>query len=277
MRGARAEPATDVYAFGAVLYELLAGRPVFSAETAADSALAHASSVPEPPSSKAPRGWVTRDVDRFVIQLLAKAPEKRPRDASEVLEGLEPLGQGPASIAPTGQAFPEDCLNSLIDALIADPEDAGAVSALEEAIAEGADPEAIGDAFIVAAEGVVDDSGSGDAKRSLLERAARTFEVADNRERAEKAFVAVLDAYPDDAGARAGLERVRKALGKYAEVVEALIARSAVSEPGEARARIFAEIRAALRDRARRPGPGDPGLRERALRGPREARAGRRD
>ena len=82
VRGQRAEAATDVYAFGAVMYELLSGRPVFPYETATDAALAHLAKAPEPPSSKAPRGWVSKDVDQFVLNLLGKEANRRPRDAS---------------------------------------------------------------------------------------------------------------------------------------------------------------------------------------------------
>jgi serine/threonine protein kinase len=103
VRGQRSEPVTDVYAFGAMLYELVSGKPVFSYEHPTEAALAHASRVPEPPSVKAPRGWVTRDVDQFILRLLAKEPERRPRDAGALLDAIESIGRGPASILPPGQ------------------------------------------------------------------------------------------------------------------------------------------------------------------------------
>jgi tetratricopeptide (TPR) repeat protein len=244
VRGMRAEPATDVYAFGAMLYELLSGKPVFAYETATDAAVAHLTRAPEPPSAKAPRGWVTRDVDQFVLSLLAKEPERRPRDAAALLEVLGALGRGPASIAPPGRAFSEEKLGSLIDALIAEPEDADAAAELENAIEEGADPAAVADAFEVAAAGVVgDDDAAMGAKASLLARAARTFDtVAADNARAEKAYVALLQIEPSNRQAQIALEVVRKALGKFSDVVESLIARSESAAPGEERARIFAEI-----------------------------------
>jgi tetratricopeptide (TPR) repeat protein len=243
VRGLRAEPATDVYAFGAMLYELVAGKPVFSFEHATEAALAHATRAPEPPSIKAPRGWVTRDVDQFVLRLLAKEPERRPRDAQALLDAIESIGRGPASILPPGQTFSEETLTSLIDALIGTPEDESAATALEAAVQDGADPATVADAFEAAAAGVVgDDDDARAAKKGLLTRAGRTFDSVGDRARAEAAYVAVVDLDPDDVDGVVALEGVRKALAKYAEVVESLIARSESAAPGEPRARIFAEI-----------------------------------
>jgi tetratricopeptide (TPR) repeat protein len=252
VRGLRADAAADLYAFGAMMYELLSGRPVFAYETGTDAALAHVAKVPEPPSAKAPRGWVTKDIDQFILSLLAKEPGRRPRDASAALDAFELLGR--ASVARAAEAeFPEDQLMSLVDLLLAAPDDADTAIALEKAIEEGADPTRVAEAFESAAGAVIeleDEKGEAkgdrealEIKKSLLFRAARIFHMTvEDNERAERVYSDLLALDPKDEIALLTLDEIRKSLGKYSEVVESLVGRSEEAAPGEERARILAEI-----------------------------------
>ena len=130
MRGKSADARTDVYAFGAMLYELLSGKPVFATDNgAADAAMAHLSKAPDAPSVKAPRGWVTKEVDAFVLSLLMKDPAQRPKDATVLLEVIDSLGKPAASKAPA-TLLPEEKLHELVDALVAMPDNPEAAIAL---------------------------------------------------------------------------------------------------------------------------------------------------
>lgn len=95
LRGERVTPHSDLYAIGCVMYEMLAGRPVFEATSPHALSYKH---LQEPPASIG-RSDVPPQLEWLVQRLLAKEPRDRPGDAREVYEGL--LGHvGPA--APIG-------------------------------------------------------------------------------------------------------------------------------------------------------------------------------
>jgi serine/threonine protein kinase/lipopolysaccharide biosynthesis regulator YciM len=242
VRGRNADAASDVYAFACIMYELLSGKPVFPSDSAADAAFAHLMKDAEPPSTRAPRGWVSKEVDDFVLSLLNKDPARRPRDASALLDAIDALGRM-SGAAASGVAFPEERLTDLIDTLIASPEDTDAAIALEKAVEEGADPVKVAEAFDVAADGMSTEGDGLETKKALLYRAARIFDTqAKDKTRAEKVYKELVELDPSDEIAQIALEDIRKQLGKYDEVVEMLVGRSEAAESGEERARIFAEI-----------------------------------
>ncbi len=243
VRGRAADARADVYAFGAILYELLCGKSVFTYENATDAAIMHLNQEPEAPSSKAPRGWITKEVDTFALLLLQKDPSRRPKDALALLEMLETLGRNSAQLRAT-KAMPSEKVDELIDALVSAPVDSEAALALEKAVDEGADPAKVAEAFCMAADQVPVEADDGkEAKKGLLYRAARIFESQlKDRERTEKIYAQLIELDPSDEIARVALEEVRRQLGKYDEIVESLVARTEAATPGEERARIFAEI-----------------------------------
>lgn len=236
--GRATDARSDVYAFGALAYEVLTGKPVFSTTTAVDQALAHVANEPAPPSTVAPRGWVSADLDAFVLSLLNKDPDARPKDASVVLEILEGLGR--ASSIPAEKTITDEDLDARIDALIANPEDEAAALELEGAIDQGADANKIAEAFAMAADQL--SAEQVDLQKSLLFRAARVYEGSKLLEDAEKVYARIVEADADDEIAAAALFEARKRLGKFGELIEMLLARSEAATSRTERARAFAEI-----------------------------------
>jgi beta-lactam-binding protein with PASTA domain/predicted nucleic acid-binding protein len=105
-QGHAVSAASDVYAVGIVLYELLTGAVPFDGETAVTIALKQVSVAPASPSVLAPA--VPAALDAVVLRALAKDPAQRFADADEFIAALEhvrrTLPAGAGGGAPTTPA-----------------------------------------------------------------------------------------------------------------------------------------------------------------------------
>jgi eukaryotic-like serine/threonine-protein kinase len=96
--GEEVTSAADVYSLGAVLYELLTGRPPYEFESLADLAAKQAEEAITPVSELAPA--VPRAVEDAVMRSLARNPSYRPSSAAELAAELERGGEEPTSRLP---------------------------------------------------------------------------------------------------------------------------------------------------------------------------------
>jgi eukaryotic-like serine/threonine-protein kinase len=95
VRGEPTTGASDLFAFGCVLHEMLTGRPAFGGETVFDRVAAILRDASPPPSSLAPD--VPPELDSIVAACLEKSASRRPASASELARELRDLSSAVSS------------------------------------------------------------------------------------------------------------------------------------------------------------------------------------
>jgi tetratricopeptide (TPR) repeat protein len=242
LAGLPSDPRSDLYSLAATFYELLGGRPPFDEASPLGMAIGHLTREPVALSEVAPRGWVSREVEAFIHGLLAKDPGQRPANAQAVLKALGDLAK---SIARREPRISEEEVNERIEALLLDPESEQAALGLEAAVDAGADPHRIVEALSMAGTELDPNRSprAADSRRNLLFRAAMISESAGaDPGRAEQIYGWLVELDARDLPAMLGLEKARRKLGKYEEVVEMLLARSEQTNDKAERSRLLAEI-----------------------------------
>src|SRR6266702_4451696 len=89
VRGKQVDHRSDIFSFGAVLYEMLSGKRAFRGESAVETL--NAILKDEPKELTATNGNITPAMERLVWHCLEKSPERRFQSATDVAFALESL------------------------------------------------------------------------------------------------------------------------------------------------------------------------------------------
>ena len=93
---------TDIWSWGAVAYEMLAGRQPFQGESELSTAELILKQEPLPLTHFRPD--IPEDLDAIIMRSLQKRPEDRPQTAQELVQAMRPLTLGSGTAAATAES-----------------------------------------------------------------------------------------------------------------------------------------------------------------------------
>jgi hypothetical protein len=109
IEGRPATPASDIYAFGLVIYEMVTGARPFQGDTPISAALKRLSERPTPPRKFQPR--LSSAWESAILRCLEREPSKRFVNAEDVVRAI--LSDDPGAKAGVAPAWPDDILRTI--------------------------------------------------------------------------------------------------------------------------------------------------------------------
>ncbi len=89
IRGDAVDARSDIYSFGALMFELITNEHLFGGSTAVGVLTKHLTADPDAPSNRTPKLGIDPRVDQICLKCLAKDPSERWRSAAELAEVIE--------------------------------------------------------------------------------------------------------------------------------------------------------------------------------------------
>ncbi len=104
IRGDDVDARTDIYSFGALMFEMLTGEHLYASTTAVGVLTKHLTAEPDAPSMRAPNMGIPAAVDHLCRKALARDPGERWQSAAELANAIEEVYAETVSDATGGGA-----------------------------------------------------------------------------------------------------------------------------------------------------------------------------
>lgn len=188
VRGHSPSPASDLYAVGCLLYELLVGVTPFAGGRSQEILSRQIGEEPLPPSRRREDGAITAELDQLILRTLDKRPAHRIGDARGFANALRGIGSGRRTPEPQLATRPfsttgptQDLLGNALTARPA-PSDSPRITSMRklvhETLAQG-DVERIIAAYLALARGLLEEHAPTAAVKEL-EQAVERLAIDDD-------------------------------------------------------------------------------------------------
>lgn len=236
--GAVLDARSDLFALAAVMYEALCGRAAFGGDSTVDAFAARGKAL-EAPSRFAPAGWISADVDAWLLNQLARDPASRAASSAQFVDELDALGRASRLSLVPGGAFSAPDFEKVEKKLSKKPDNEELASELERLAETGG----AWDKLTAAFEQIAAATDNIAAKKALLLRAGRIFEhELQDAAGADRCYRAVLAVDPGEDVARGALEAVKRSTGDAEGLSDLLLERVERETNGARRAELLREL-----------------------------------
>ena len=236
-RGRTADRRSDLYGFGAMLFEVCTGKTVFSGRSGIDLVARHLTEPPKPPSTLAPKGTVPEELDKLVADLLNKDPLRRPKDVPAVISAFEGVIKAARDAATEPEGTIEDA-RTAADLFIESPTDDNA-ALLEDAARAARAWDVARETYEMSLETTEDE----EVRTAIRLRLARVLhgELGDV-DAASEIYTKILEARPNDPATVAALEALKRRERKFDDVIALLFQRVERAEDPADKVKLLREV-----------------------------------